>query len=271
MKCIKLPVTVDYEKSGITSNGCPELFAYIRDNSTEMPSAPRPAIVICPGGGYWGVSDREAEPIAIRFVNMGFQCFVLYYSVAANTIFPGALLELASSVATVRNHAEDWNIDPNKIIIAGFSAGGHLAASLGAFWDKEFVYSALNLNQTEIRPNGLILGYPVITSGEYAHRESFYNLLGKTYDKNIELVSLENQVTEKMPPVFMWHTYNDTCVPVENSLLFANSLKKYNIPLELHILPNGPHGLSLAEEETGMVQESCKAWTDWAARWIKNL
>ena len=271
MQYESVDITIYYSRAGVACKGHPRLYAYLRDPSPEMSPPPRPALVICPGGGYFGTSDREAEPIALRFLSMGFQCFVLRYTAVGESSFPGSLLELAASVALVRGRASEWNIDPNRIIVMGFSAGGHLAASLGVFWNKDFVSDPLGLKNEDIRPNGMILGYPVITSGEYAHRDSFVNLLGDRYEENLALVSLENQVSADTPPTFLWHTWEDTCVPVENSLLLAGALRRNGVPLEMHILPWGCHGLALATEETNIAVDSCKNWPEWAERWIRDL
>ncbi len=265
-----LDITVDYTKAGLQGEASPKLYTYVRDPSPELRARLRPAVVICPGGGYFATSDREAEPIALRFLEEGFQCFVLRYSCQCFP-FPGALLELATAVATVRRRAQEWQVDPDKIIVSGFSAGGHLAASLGVFWNRDFVTGPLGLEGQEIRPNGILLSYPVITSGEFANRGSFTNLLTDRYDEYIDLVSLENQVSADTPPCFLWHTANDEAVPAENSLLFAAALQKQKIPLELHILPSGIHGLALATAETDYPSEACAPWTEWAARWIRSL
>ena len=251
--------------------GSPCLYTYLRSPSPEMPERPRPAVVICPGGGYQMTSDREAEPVALRFLALGFQCFVLRYSVAGQAIFPGPQLELAAAVALVRRRAAEWMVNSEKIVVCGFSAGGHLAASLGVFWTRELLTAPLGLRAEEIRPNGMILAYPVITSGAFAHRGSFENLLGSRYEECLELASLEKQVSPDTPPAFLWHTWDDDGVPVENSLLLAGALRKHGIPLEMHLLPSGPHGLSLATEETGPSAESCAPWSEWAARWLRSL
>ena len=266
-----LDIDVDYARAGLKGSGKPKLYTYVRDASPEMPAKPRPAIVICPGGGYVMTSDREAEPIALRFFAMGFSCFVLRYTVGGGVEFPGPHLELAAAVALVRAHAAAWQVDPDKIIVCGFSAGGHLAASLGMFWNRDFLTGPLGLRRQEDKPNGLILGYPVFTSGAAAHAESFRNLLGSRYDECLELVSLEKQVSGDTPPVFLWHTFDDPTVPVENAWLLADALRKNGVPMEMHILPHGAHGLALATEETNMVEPSCQAWPDWAARWIRAL
>ena len=266
-----LSVKVDYSRAGLPSDQAPKLYTYVISHSPEMDyHKKRPAVVICPGGGYGATSDREAEPIALKFVSMGFQCFVLRYTVQTLR-FPGALLELAAAVSMVRENAEKWDVDPDKIMVAGFSAGGHLACSLGMFWNRNFVADTLGFHNGEHKPNGMILAYPVITSGEFAHRGSFENLLLDTYDENLELVSLENQVSADTPPAFIWHTFDDNAVPVENALLLATAMRKQQIPFELHIFPRGVHGLSLATSETGVVEKGVEIWTDCAAKWVNSL
>jgi len=266
-----IDIKVDYKAAGIDGKGSPKLYTYIIDHSPEMDyHKARPAVIICPGGGYSMTSDREAEPVALRFNSLGFQAFVLRYSVM-KIRFPGALLELAKAVATVRENAGEWDIDPDKIVVCGFSAGGHLAASLGVFWNRDFIKRPLGYSGQEIKPNGIILSYPVISSGRFAHLGSFKNLLMDRFEQDLELVSLEKQVSSDTPPAFIWHTYDDAAVPVENSLLFALEMKKHNIPLEMHIFPKGVHGLALATKETGYIEESCSNWPEMAARWAENL
>lgn len=233
----------------------------------------RPAVIICPGGGYGHVSEREAKPIAMRYIAAGFHAFVLQYHVAPAR-YPVALLELAKSVQFIRDNAKEWNIDESKIIVNGFSAGGHLVGCLSCFWSDGQIAAALNTTIDKIKPNGCILSYPVITSGEYAHRGSFENLLGEK-EELLEKVSLEHQVNDKVPPVFIWHTYTDLSVPVENSLLFVSALRKHQISTEFHMFPKGCHGLALANEETKMadgrgVQKECQVWIDMAIRWIND-
>ncbi|HHV50725.1 MAG TPA: alpha/beta hydrolase [Candidatus Avimonas sp.] len=274
MKHQVIDIKVDYKAAGLEGSAEPKLYTYIIDHSPEMDyHKKRPAIVICPGGGYAMTSDREAEPIALRFNALGFQAFVLRYSVN-QVIFPGALLELSKAVSIVRENAKEWDIDPEKIVVCGFSAGGHLAASLGVFWNRDFVTKPLGFANQENKPNGMILSYPVITSGEFAHVGSLKNLLKDKYDTDPELlslVSLEKQVSQDTPPAFIWHTFDDAVVPVENALVLAAEMKKQNIPFELHILPKGIHGLSLATMETGFYQESCCGWPDMAARWVREM
>lgn len=255
----------------------PTLHTYILENSKEIdPNRKRPAVIICPGGGYTRTSDREAEPVAIQMNAMGFHSFILRYSCSPAT-FPIPQLELAKAIAIVREHCVEWNIDENKIIVLGFSAGGHLAASMGVFWNREFIYESIGVAPEKIKPSGLILCYPVISSGEFAHRGSFKALLGEKYDELLDFVSLENQIDEQTPPTFIWHTFEDSSVPLENTLLYVNAMRKHKIPMEVHIYPRGRHGLSLANEETqaadgnSSIVAECQNWIQMAGKWIKNF
>lgn len=220
------------------------------DVSKSGDSSDRPAIVICPGGAYERVVEREAEVVAIKMLSIGFQAFVLNYNVDHGS-FPGALTELAESVRLIRKNAAKWQINPNKIIVSGFSAGGHLAASLGVFWHEDWLEQLLHGRSKEWQPNGLLLAYPVISSGTFGHQNSFINLLGEAItQKDKAKLSLELQVGPNVPKTFIWHTAEDQTVPVENSLLFSQALSKYHIPFELHIFTKGHHGLSLATQES---------------------
>ncbi|WP_197276412.1 alpha/beta hydrolase [Bacillus sp. JCM 19034] len=166
---------------------------------------------------------------------------------------------------------------PSKIIVVGFSAGGHLAASLGVFWAKPFLAEQVGLPSEQLQPNGLLLSYPVITSGNYAHKGSFKALLGDKHKELLEQVSLEKHVSEQTPATFLWHTYTDEAVPVQNSFMFAQALLENRIPLEMHIYPKGIHGLSLGTEETkaynnqATIQPEVTNWVKMAGAWIKGL
>ena len=228
------------------------LVTYIQEYSDAMAINDRPLILLCPGGGYTRTSDREAEPMALKFLAMGYHAAVLRYS-CAPAEYPTSLKELAYSIKFLREHAKEWHIDPHKIVVEGCSAGGHLAASLGVFWDEDFLAESQGLSASEhelLRPDGLLLCYPVITSGEFAHRGSFENLLGSRQEELGEKLSLEKQVTSKVPKTFIWHTFADQSVPVENSLLFVSALRRAGVPTEFHMYEKGAHGLALADKLT---------------------
>lgn len=248
----------------------------------------RPMIVICPGGGYEHVSPREGEAIALQFMTTGAHAAVLRYDVSGQGAeFPQHLLELAASVAYVRKHAAEYCIDPDKILVAGFSAGGHLAASLGCFWKEkwleELMQAETGATMKDYQPNGEILAYPVITSGEFAHRGSFVKIMGSEAEQGYaglsateleEKLSLENQVTSDFPQTFMWHTFEDGAVPLENSLFFAEALRKAGVNFEYHVFPHGGHGYALATKETAMkegkeINDQCAQWIDLFKSWMK--
>ena len=271
MICDKININITSSEYNNCSQS-PFIRTYIQEKDDNIDvSESRPAVVICPGGGYSFISEREAEPVALKFASMGYQVFVLNYSIAPAR-YPAALFELASTVAMIRDNAKVWCVDPDKIVVCGFSAGGHLAACLSVFWNSGFISDALSVAPDKIRPNASILSYPVITSGKHAHKDSFICLLGENADKtSLEAVSLENKITSDTPPTFLWHTFEDSLVPCENSLLYAKTLKKFDIPFELHIFNRGGHGLSLANKLTNAVMPECQQWIDMADRWFNNL
>ena len=252
--------------------------AYIPENSEEINiNKKRETIIICPGGGYEFTSDREAEPIALKFVAQGFNAVVIRYSIAP-VRYPTALLELAETVRYVREKEKEWNVDTEKVIVCGFSAGGHLAGSLGVLWNNEIIEKYLDIKNEEVKPNAMILCYPVISSGEFAHKGSFDSLLGeKEAEISRENLSLEKLVSIETPKTFLWHTFDDGTVPVQNSLLFSNALASNKVQFELHIYPSGVHGLDLCEEITAMngrsehINSHIASWFNLACQWIKTL
>lgn len=250
------------------------LQAYIPDVSPEVDlGRKRPAILILPGGGYFFTSDRENEPIALKFAAEGICAFVLKYS-CAPARFPQALCEALTSVRYIRENAEKFFIDDENISVCGFSAGGHLAASVGVFWNRSFIAEHIGEFGAAMKPDRLILSYPVIKNGEHAHQGSFDLLLGENSSEDmLQLTSLEKQVGPDTPPAFIWHTYEDDVVPVQNALVFANQLVANNIPVELHIYRRGGHGLSLGSHVVdrdripGQKHETSD-WIDKAIRFI---
>lgn len=254
------------------------LITYIQDHYQEIDIQTRPLILICPGGAYAYTSPREGEAFAMQFLAMGCHAAVLKYS-CAPAVYPTALTELAASMKLIRENAEKWHVD--NVIVLGCSAGGHLAASMGVFWDEDFLAEAAGIQGSDhslLRPDGLILCYPVITSGDFAHRGSMDNLLGPDRCEKkewLEKMSLENHVSPKTPKTFIWHTFTDGSVPVENSLMFVSALRKAGVNTEFHMYPVGGHGLGLANRLTqnpgGMaVQEECTTWIPLVKTWIES-
>lgn len=254
------------------------LTTYLWEDSPEIPIKKRALVLICPGGGYHRTSDREAEAVALKIMSMGHHAAVLRYSVAPAR-FPVALKEVVSSITLLRGKAEEWHIDENRIVVMGFSAGGHLAASYGVYWNTPMLSERSGASLEELRPNGLILGYPVITADEpHRHEGSIRNLLGDNWQEKefLEKVSLENHVGSHTPRTFLWSTFEDDTVPAENSLVFVQALMKKKIPVEFHLYEKGGHGLSLANHITDNVahtcdQKECQNWIDLVETWLQNL
>lgn len=248
---------------------CPEIGDY---NPQDML---RVGIIVCGGGGYSHVSQRESEPVALRFAAMGFNTYVLHYRVAPYR-FPAAVQDLAAAVAWVRNNAVHFRNDPGKIAVLGFSAGGHLAGSLGTMWQRGELWAPLGLTCQDVRPNAQVLCYPVITAGEFAHRGSFEMLTGSLDAEEHQAYSLEKLVTSSTPPAFLWSTWTDGAVPCENTLLMAAALHQAKVPAEVHVFPYGHHGLSLANDVTwggnpDKREDDCAVWPDLAAKFLHRV
>lgn len=224
-----------------------------------------PCLVICPGGGYSSVSERESEAIALQFLPEGYRIFIVHYSIAPHR-FPQQLREVAGAMEIIYKNAEEWKCDTENVGIIGFSAGGHLACQYSNRYDCPEIREIF----PESKPvQKAILSYPVITATRpFSHEGSFMNLLGHapaTPDE--EGCSCELLVTENTPPTFLWHTAEDAVVPVENILMYAHALSAHKVPFELHIYPYGHHGLATVDGLT------CVGLSDkikHAHRWIED-
>lgn len=227
-----------------------ELTGYIQKVSDEMKNtAVRPAILVLPGGGYHICSDREAEPVALAYMAHGFNAFVLNYSVGRDKSFEQALCDAEAALRYIRANAPKLHIDPKKVAVAGFSAGGHLAACMGTF-------------STE-KADAMILGYPVIL-------EEFGSVIGK------KLPSVEQFVTKDTAPAFIFATQGDTAVPIEHTTSFVNALAKAKIPFESHVFLTGDHALSLATTATADMQSQkinrdVSAWLSMSVRFLEHI
>lgn len=256
------------------------LTTYLLSQYEDVLMKPAPLVIICPGGGYEFLSNREAEQFALQWNARGIHAAVLRYSIAPAR-YPAALLQLAKTVLLVREKSKEWGVNPEQIFLEGSSAGGHLAACYGVFWKKKDLRGMLGISEQEtedLRVAGLILNYPVISVGEFAHEGSFRNLMGEFADdaQRREALSIEKQVNKDMPPVFVWHGGEDVDVPPENSLLLTVACRKAGVPVELHLYMKGGHGLALANELTltteGYGKEpSCETWMELAYTWMTEV
>lgn len=263
-----------HEKITLGTPGGATLTLYALDNYDSLdPNRARPFVVICPGGGYGHLSVREGEAVAIRMNALGMNAAVLAYTLSPMD-FPAALVDVAKAVEYVRANAARLHTDPGMVFVMGFSAGGHLAASLGAYWNCPRMLGGFSPER--IKPNALILCYPVITADErFCHADSIKNVLGNaSYTRDD--VSIEKHVTGDFPRTFVWHTVADEAVPLENSLLLVGALRAAGVPFEFHLFQNGRHGLSLATAETsvpggGTVEPSCAEWVRLLSNWLNEI
>ena len=248
-----------------TLPGGAQLIGYLRDRTVEMPAFnTRPAILILPGGGYAWCSRREADPVAMQFLQAGYNVFTLYYTCRSDETVPALrwqpLIDAAGAILHIRRNAEQFGTDPAKIAICGFSAGGHLALS-GAVLD-------IPGETAQQRPNAVILGYPVITAGEFAHRGSFVQLAGSEDAAAQQVFTLEDKVTSDTPPVFVWHTMEDKTVPVENTLLLLAALRRAGVPCEAHLFEKGAHGTSISTAEVDAADPHRAHWVALCLEWL---
>ena len=246
--------------------------AWLQQTVTEKPQAPKPAIVICPGGGYQFVSLREGVPVAKKYFAAGYHTFILEYAVGEDAKAYKPLRQLAATGAQLRRNCSQWNIDPDRIAVCGFSAGGHLAASLGVLHNDPVFLEAYPQNE-HIRPDAMILGYPVVTAGERTHKGTLRTISGNAPEGSeaYRYWGLDSHVDSQTPPTFLWHTAEDDGVPVDNSLQMALALSSAKVPYELHIFPNGPHGMSVCNKEVGLNNPYNARWVEWSIAWLNQI
>ena len=228
----------------------------------------RPAVIVLPGGGYGMAYPGEGEPIALAYLARGFCAFVLDYSVYPAR-FPQALVESLKAIRFVRENANEYGIDPAKIAICGFSAGGHLAACTGTLWNNACLNEYLESDRAIYRPNAMFLAYPVINVD--SHKGSFLNLFSQREEELTNdvcnLLNLENQVSAETPPTFLWHTTSDTVVPAKASLQFALALAEKKVPYEIRVWTGDRHGCGLGNYVTEpkhapLCDHACAAWVE---------
>lgn len=254
------------------------LTCYIQPRHNALPNQKAlPAVIIFPGGGYKMLSEREADPIAFSFLAKGYNVFILRYSIQEYAVFPQPMVEAFQAICHVRQQHERYNIHPDKIALLGFSAGGHLAASVGTLWNRHSFQQLANVSGEEHKPNALILAYPVITS-EWMKLNIEENLKTILSDKfadseMIKTITCSENVGRHTPPTFLFHTTEDQSVPASDSLKFAAALDAHQVPYELHIFQHGPHGISLAnsltDDGTGLkIESEVQVWFSLCTTWL---
>lgn len=265
-----IPVNIDYNSIAYKA----KLLLYLQEKNPLVSfTAKRATIIICPGGGYHRIEERECDPTAIRFLNLGFNTAILRYSVL-QACFPIALMQLMKAFRIIKELSNETTINSDKIIIMGFSAGGHLASLLGENWDNRLFVSSDKIAKKYYKPSSLVLCYPVITTGKYKYQPCFSNL--PTLDKFKSLLSIEENVSDNFPPTFIWHTEHDSLVDVHNSLLLVNRLIDEGIPCEFHMYERGCHGMGIVSKDTTPDNKAnnfsydAANWPSIAARWLHS-
>lgn len=263
------------EKHYITDDKEIYLMSYCYEDSPELPyKAMRPAVVVCPGGGYNHCSCREADPIAMYYAAAGYNTFVLYYSLREKAVFPRSLLDLCAAMKFIRENAERFRVITDNIAVLGFSAGGHLAASLGVHWNNPEIMEKSGCKNGENKPNALILGYPVISTSWIENTNNLSRIVGDgDPEARYKDLNLQANVTENTPQSFLVHTVRDGSVPVEDSIKFASALIEKGVPCELHIFPNGGHGLAdgTALTNQGGGDKSFAQWIPLSISWLNRV
>lgn len=286
------------------------LTAYVIEEQGELHGiGARPAVLICPGGGYLNCSDREAEPIALKFTAMGYHAFVLRYftygegakeiyrnpdvvlPVREECLYPAQLLETGKAMLIIREHAKEWEVDVDRIAVCGFSAGAHNAALYSAIWHTDLLSEHFGVDKAMFRPAAAILCYPVNDYVDF--EELMKNVKMTPTDKAIfracnialfgelnpseekrRLLSPGRLVTELMPPTYIWSTAGDNVVPIQHSIRLAHALADKKIPFEIHIFEEGQHGLGAADQTSAAVSEQINPeaakWVELADTWLKK-
>jgi len=281
------------------------LTSYVLDDSDELLAGKtRPAILICPGGAYLYCSDRETEPIALRFAAMGYHAFVLRYSVYGERHqffdlstqlepklecqYPTQMREIGQAMLIIREHAKEWLVDTKRIAICGFSAGAHNCAMYATNWYKPIITDYLKCSAEEIRPAAVILGYTisdyalvkeisaedVVASAMFAASNVAFLGASENSDERLIEVSPARNVTEQTPPTFLWATSEDSLVPVQHSIRMAHALADKGVPFELHIFENGAHGLALATQACAVaktqIMPDVAKWIGMVDTWLEK-
>lgn len=264
----------------------------------------RPAVLICPGGGYFNCSDREAEPVALKFASMGYHAFVLRYStydqgknqfpdiskqlpVNETTKHPAPVRDIGKAMLYIREHAEEWQVDMEKVAVCGFSAGAHNSAMYSIYWNTPIITEYLGVEAAKIRPAAIILGYTLsdyifmkdvsknpMDSAFFEASNTAFLGEAKPSDEKLKEVSPALNVNESTPPAFLWATAADGLVPVQHSLRMAHALADHKIPFEIHVFEEGDHGLSVSTQASALsksqMNQNAAKWVELAERWLEK-
>lgn len=257
----------------LSSNSAATLTSYLQDTDPTGKIKNRPLLIFVPGGSYTHIPTEQSETVALRFIAAGFQVAVLRYSFIdeKEPLFPNPIIELAQSVIYAKNHSNDWNIDPSKIILMGFSVGGHIVSNYNNYWSSEWLSQKVDSNQDQLKIAATILGYPVISP--FLGFPDSSTLVKWTDDP--ERYAADQNVTTSNVPSFIWTTQDDQLVPSKNSLKYYQALVNAGVTTEIHIFSHGPHGMALANKLTAkndaMTNSRIAKWPTLALNWLDEI
>lgn len=266
----------------LNEDGSVYLKTYIHEEyepfwENEIPWQPklRPAIIFLPGGAFRKCTPKAGDPMAVNFLTAGFDVFTLYYSLGDSALFPQVLDDACKAIWTVRKNADEWHIDPDKIAMGGFSAGGSITSMLGTLWNTPGLCERLGIPVGQNNPNALILGYaPTVHDDEVAKAGNTRLVPGAILHQNPPELNTYKLVGSQTPPTFIWHTYEDEKVPCVNALKFANACLDNKVPFELHLFQHGKHGLNTATDLSAYGQEiptNTGYWIPLCINWLRDL
>lgn len=273
-----------HETIPFTEDGKVCLKTYIHDQSKQQDFQipKRPAVIVLPGGAYAFLSDTEAEPVALTFMKEGYNTFVLSYSVGDECVFPKPLEEVSRAIWTVRSHAAEWHINPDAIVLMGFSAGACLAAMSATQWNTPGLAKRLGVSEEGIKPNAAVIAYGAWdNTNTIQHNPAFYNpdaaKIAKDCTPELDFI---NYTGPHMPPLFIWHNLYERCVPAVNSVMIAAKMLELNLPFELHLFQGGEHGMSVCnnlssykdqQRQLNAENPNVAMWVPMCVNWINKL
>ena len=272
-----------YQTIPISEDKSVSLTAYVHDDiHTCGTEKGRPAIIVLPGGAFSFLSPFEAEPVALTFLQKGFNTFVLRYTVGDDCRYPEVLIEVSSAIKMVRDKAAEWNINPQRVSLMGFSAGACLAGISATQWNAPGISRALNTSPEYIRPDAAVIAYGCWdNSGTIWNDPAFVNPNASQFPKSCPpQLDLINYVGDHVCPLFIWHNQKDKYVPVRNCLMIAEEMCRLEIPVELHLYTGGEHGMSVAnqlcyrdEENKRLIEDNpnVSMWVDMCTNWLNKV
>lgn len=230
-----------------------------------------PTVIVCPGGGYQMLSETESELVAMKYYSMGYNTFILYYSLNEEAKNCAPLKEISSTIMKIRDNGEEWGCLPEKIAVCGFSAGGHLASSISTFWNHPNFLKYFDNQGGKNKPNAIISCYGAYAAENFQTNSPIMKMDGMTIPEAMEYYSLVNYVNSENSPTFMWHCMDDDIASVEHAITYIGKLRENNIYSECHLFPEGGHGIGICVNETNSLNKNAAQWVNLSINFLNKL